>query len=133
MTEKPRRGNARAEERGVRRSTERCCKTYNSLVRLPGVAGSRGAGLPFCDCRMASAAHASLAARYEQPSPPRFTAFGVDLERPGALELVTRQIAHQREIILVCGDAAPTAGSATHVSRANHISRRPARPRLNAC
>jgi len=80
-----------------------------------------------------SAAHASIAARYEQPSPPRFTAFGVDLERPGALELVTRQIAHQREIILVCGDAAPTAGSATHVSRANHISRRPARPRLNAC
>ena len=66
---------------------------------------------------LASAAHASLAARYEQPSPPRFTAFGVDLERPGALELVTRQIAHQREIILVCGDAAPTAGSATHVSR----------------
>ena len=80
---------------------------------------------------LASAAHASLAARYEQPSPPRFTAFGVDLERPGALELVTRQIAHQREIILVCGDAAPTAGSATHVSRAT--SRRPARPRLNAC
>ncbi len=49
MTEKPRRGNARAEERGVRRSTERCCKTYNSLVRLPGLAGSRGAGLPFCE------------------------------------------------------------------------------------
>ena len=67
---------------------------------------------------LASAAHTSLAARYEQPSPPRFTAFGVDLERPGALELVTRQIAHQREIILVCGDAAPTAGSATHVRRA---------------
>ena len=83
---------------------------------------------------MASAAHTSLAARYEQPSPPRFTAFGVDLERPGALELVTRQIAHQREIILVCGDAAPTAGSATHVSRApQHPSRRPARPRLSAC
>ena len=83
---------------------------------------------------LASAAHASLAARYEQPSPPRFTSHGVDLERPGALELVTRQIAHQREIILVCGDAAPTAGSATHVSRApQHTSRRPARPRLNAC
>ena len=65
---------------------------------------------------LASAAHTSLAARYEQPSPPRFTAFGVDLERPGALELVTRQIAHQREIILVCGDAAPTAGSATHLN-----------------
>ena len=81
---------------------------------------------------LASAAHTSLAARYEQPSPPRFTAFGVDLERPGALELVTRQIAHQREIILVCGDAAPTAGSATHVSP-QHTSHRPARPRLNAC
>ena len=65
---------------------------------------------------LASAAYTSLAARYEQPSPPRFTAFGVDLERPGALELVTRQIAHQREIILVCGDAAPTAGSATHLN-----------------
>ena len=62
---------------------------------------------------MTSAAHTSLAARYEQPSPPRFTAFGVDLERPGALEVVTRQIAHQREIILVCGDVSgsPLEGS----------------------
>jgi hypothetical protein len=49
MTEKPRRGNARAEERGVRRSTERCCKTYNSLVRLPGSATRRAATDPLCD------------------------------------------------------------------------------------
>ena len=70
---------------------------------------------------LASAAHTSLAARYEQPSPPRFTAFGVDLERPGALELVTRQIAHQREIILVCGDAAPTAGTATHLNTVKQL------------
>ena len=48
MTEKPRRGNARAEERGVRRSTVRCCKTYNSLVRLPGSATRRAATDPLC-------------------------------------------------------------------------------------
>ena len=49
MTEKPRRGNARAEERGVRRSTERCCKTCNSLVRLPGSATRRAATDPLCE------------------------------------------------------------------------------------
>ena len=55
---------------------------------------------------LASAAHTSLAARYEQPSPPRFTAFGVDLERPGALELVTRAAA----------DGAAATATPLHVS-----------------
>ena len=44
---------------------------------------------------------------------PAFTAFGADLESPGALELAISQIAFEREVILVCGDgsayASPTA------------------------
>ena len=43
---------------------------------------------------------------------PAFTAFGADLESPGALELAISQIAYEREVILVCGDASPTASSA---------------------
>ena len=44
---------------------------------------------------------------------PPFSAFGTDLEAPGALAAAARQIAYNGEIILVCGDgtayASPTA------------------------
>ena len=43
---------------------------------------------------------------------PRFTAFAADLETPGMLERVVAQLAYRREIIVVCGDSAPTASSA---------------------
>ena len=43
---------------------------------------------------------------------PEFTAFGADLEVPGTLERVVAQRAFRRELILVCGDASPTASSA---------------------
>lgn len=43
---------------------------------------------------------------------PPFTEFGADLNVPGTLERVVSQIAYRGEVILVCGDAAPTASSA---------------------
>ena len=43
---------------------------------------------------------------------PEFTHHGADLETPGMLEGVVRQIAWRGELILVCGDAKPTASSA---------------------
>ena len=54
-----------------------------------------------------------LASAYESEGRlPRFTAFATDLEAPGALERVVAQLAFRRELIIVCGDAAPTASSA---------------------
>jgi hypothetical protein len=43
---------------------------------------------------------------------PAFSAFGSDLEATGSLEHVLSQIAYRGEVILVCGDASPTASSA---------------------
>ena len=43
---------------------------------------------------------------------PRFTLHGADLEAPGMLEKVVSQVAYRGEVILVCGDAKPTASSA---------------------
>ncbi|KAL1498475.1 hypothetical protein AB1Y20_013800 [Prymnesium parvum] len=43
---------------------------------------------------------------------PPFSQFGVDLEAPGALQRVAAEVSYRGEIILVCGDAAPTASSA---------------------
>ncbi|EOD35016.1 hypothetical protein EMIHUDRAFT_455458 [Emiliania huxleyi CCMP1516] len=42
---------------------------------------------------------------------PPFTAFGTDLEAEGALARVASQLAYQRELIIVCSDAAPTASA----------------------
>ena len=55
----------------------------------------------------------ALAKAYESAGKlPEFTAFGADLEVPGTLERVVAQRAFRRELILVCGDASPTASSA---------------------
>lgn len=43
---------------------------------------------------------------------PAFTFHGADLEAPGVFEAAVKQVAYQGEIILVCGDAKPTASSA---------------------
>ena len=43
---------------------------------------------------------------------PEFAHHGADLEEPGMLERVVGQLAWRRELILVCGDAKPTASSA---------------------
>ena len=43
---------------------------------------------------------------------PPFTLHGADLEVPGTLARVVSQVAYRRELILVCGDAKPTASSA---------------------
>ena len=57
--------------------------------------------------------NASTPGYFETASPPRFDAFGVDLEAPGMLEAAARQIAWRGELILTCGDgsayASPTA------------------------
>ena len=42
---------------------------------------------------------------------PRFTHFGADLEADGVLHEVAAQISYRNELILVCGDGAPTASS----------------------
>ena len=50
---------------------------------------------------------------FETAAPPRFAAFGADLESPGMLAAAARQIAWRGEVILTCGDgtdyASPTA------------------------
>ena len=43
---------------------------------------------------------------------PTFSLHGVDLEMPGALAKVVSQVAYRRELILVCGDAKPSASAA---------------------
>ena len=43
---------------------------------------------------------------------PAFMYGGADLEEPGMLEKVVQQVMYRKEIILVCGDAKPTASSA---------------------
>ena len=43
---------------------------------------------------------------------PQFTLHGANLEEPGALAAVVSQVAYRKEVILVCGDAQPTASSA---------------------
>ena len=43
---------------------------------------------------------------------PTFTYHGQDLEAPGVFEAVVKQVGYRGEIILVCGDAKPTASSA---------------------
>ena len=43
---------------------------------------------------------------------PTFTYHGQDLEAPGVFEAVVKQVSYRGEIILVCGDAKPTASSA---------------------
>ena len=43
---------------------------------------------------------------------PSFSPHGADLETPGMLAKVVAQVAYRSELILVCGDAKPTASSA---------------------
>ena len=54
-----------------------------------------------------------LAESYESAGKlAEFSAFAADLEVPGTLERVVALRAFRRELILVCGDASPTASSA---------------------
>jgi hypothetical protein len=60
---------------------------------------------------------------------PPFTSFGADLEAPGMLQRVVGEVAFARELIMVCGDGAPGASSATalntvmqlHALRLHHV------------
>ena len=62
---------------------------------------------------MSSTNSSSLAAAYESAGKlPLFANSGADLELPGMLERVVAQRAFRNELIMVCGDAAPTASSA---------------------
>ena len=52
-------------------------------------------------------------AKYESAGKlPVFTHHGHDLEQPGVLAEVVKQVSYNKEIILVCGDAKPTASAA---------------------
>ena len=75
--------------------------------------GKARSGLARWSNRSCASLNRSSPGYFETAAPPRFAAFGADLESPGMLELAARQIAWRGEVILACGDgtdyASPTA------------------------
>ena len=74
---------------------------------------ARGGGIGRWSNRSCATLNRSSPGYFETASPPRFAAFGADLESPGMLAAAARQIAWRGEVILTCGDgtdyASPTA------------------------
>ena len=75
--------------------------------------GKARGGLARWSNRSCASLNRSSPGYFETAAPPRFAAFGADLESPGVLAAAARQIAWRGEVILACGDgtdyASPTA------------------------
>ena len=75
--------------------------------------GKARGGLGRWSNRSCASLNRSSPGYFETAAPPRFAAFGADLESPGVLAAAARQIAWRGEVILTCGDgtdyASPTA------------------------
>ena len=80
---------------------------------LRAAMGKARGGLARWSNRSCASLNRSSPGYFETAAPPRFAAFGADLESPGVLAAAARQIAWRGEVILACGDgtdyASPTA------------------------